>query len=56
MKHIAPIGRTPVSAQQIALDDKIQYVIAIFDIVIPLVTNKNPQNPLPPESGGTPAA
>ena len=56
MKHIAPLSRTPASAQEIALDTKIQFAIAMFNIVIPLVTNKDPQNPLPPETGGTAAA
>ena len=50
MKFVKPITRSPGKAQ-VGQGEKYPFAEDLFEIMIPLFTNKHPQNPLP--GGGT---
>ncbi len=53
MKRIRAISRTPRHAA-IAPEVVMTYIMNLLEISLPLFTNKNPKNPLPPAgTGGT---
>ena len=49
MKRIHPISKMPDHAAAVSPEVKITFVISILQASVPLFTNKNPQNPLPPD-------
>lgn len=46
MGHVAPLTRTPDSADTIAPEVKLAFIRDVIDVSIPLFENKNPSNPV----------
>jgi hypothetical protein len=54
MTHLALISRAPEKAQDIPTDVKLVFLADVFTAAAPLFENKDPSNPLPPDTtGGT---
>lgn len=53
MRRMRSISRTPEVAASIAPEVKLTFLIQVLQAAVPLFQNKNPQNPLPPASGGS---
>jgi len=53
MRHMHPVSRVPGVAASIAPEVKLTFLIQVLEAAVPLFQNKNPQNPLPPSSGGS---
>lgn len=46
MGHIAPLTRTPGTAETIAPEVKLTFIRDVIEVSIPLFENKNPSNPV----------
>lgn len=53
MKRIQPISKLPEHGATVAPDVKITFIASVLEAAVPLFTNKNPQNPLPPDDTAT---
>lgn len=53
MRRMRSLSRTPEVAASIAPEVKLTFLIQVLQAAVPLFQNKNPQNPLPPASGGS---
>jgi len=45
MRHLRMVSRAPEQAQSVSPEVKLTFIRDFIEIVIPLVTNKDPQNP-----------
>ncbi|MFM1921872.1 MAG: hypothetical protein RLZZ303_3506 [Candidatus Hydrogenedentota bacterium] len=52
MTHLKPLTRVPDKAQGVTTDVKLAFLADVFDAAVPLFQNKDPQNPLPPDTTG----
>ena len=52
MKRLRCISKAPEFAQSVSLEVKWTYVMDLIEITLPLVQNKNPQNPDGTTTGG----
>lgn len=45
MRRIRPITKPPMTAQGVAIEVKIAFIIDVLTAAVPLVQDKDPQNP-----------
>jgi hypothetical protein len=49
MRHLRTLTKSPGIAQSIPIEVKFQFIIDVLEAAIPLVQDKEPENPEPPE-------
>jgi len=45
VKHLGRVSKEPARAQTVTPERKLAFIEDVAEIMIPIVTNKNPQNP-----------
>lgn len=50
MRHLRTLTKMPGVAQSIPIEVKFQFIIDVLEAAIPLVQDKEPENPDPPDA------